>query len=70
MFDKIVFQDLLQKEMDRKQFLKVLGTGILSMIGISALLNNLEKISRVEVAPKELGRGVSHKGYGSSPYGL
>jgi len=56
--------------MDRKQFLKVLGAGILGMIGITAFLNNLEKISRVEVAPKQVDSSSTGKGYGSSPYGL
>ncbi|HMS31123.1 MAG TPA: hypothetical protein PJ984_01875 [Candidatus Saccharibacteria bacterium] len=70
MTNKKIFQDLLQKEMDRKQFLKVLGAGILGMIGITAFLNNLEKISRVEVAPKQVDSSSTGKGYGSSPYGL
>ena len=56
--------------MDRKQFLKVLGAGIMAMIGVTAFLNNLEKISRVEVAPKQANPKIKRKGYGISPYGL
>jgi|JI10StandDraft_1071094.scaffolds.fasta_scaffold1778953_1 predicted tellurium resistance membrane protein TerC len=70
MINNKVFQDLLQKEMDRKQFLKVLGAGIMAMIGVTAFLNNLEKISRVEVAPKQANPKIKRKGYGISPYGL
>lgn len=69
MINNKVFQDLLQKEMDRKQFLKVLGAGIMAMIGVTAFLNNLEKISRVEVAPKTVDTHVARKGYGGSVYG-
>lgn len=69
MINNKVFQELLQKEMDRKQFLKLLGAGIAGIIGITAFLNNLEKISQTEVKPRESGPKISSKGYGSSAYG-
>ncbi|MEX0668424.1 MAG: hypothetical protein WD061_01620 [Candidatus Saccharimonadales bacterium] len=59
---KTVLGDLLTKEMDRKQFLKHLGIGVLSISGISAALRNMtfESSSNKEQQPS---------GYGSSPYG-
>lgn len=56
--------DLLQKEVSRKEFLKYIGVAILGVIGITQLLNNLQK----SLAPKQ----IEHKqptGYGASPYG-
>jgi len=50
-------QDLLQKEVSRKEFLRHLGIGLISIMGLSTLV----KLS-----------GYKHHdahGYGSSPYG-
>jgi len=54
-------QEILEKPMDRRQFLEHLGMGILAIIGITSLLNLFlhEKPS----APSGL------TGYGSSAYG-
>jgi len=69
MINNKLFQDLLEKEMDRKQFLKVLAAGVVGLIGITAFMNNLEKVSRIEVKPSETNPQISSKGYGGSAYG-
>lgn len=37
----IKIEELLKKEVSRKEFLGLIGAGILSMVGISGLLKNL-----------------------------
>jgi hypothetical protein len=53
-------KQLLEKDMNRKEFLLHLGAGALTIVGISGLLKTLNGFS---TKPK-----VS-SGYGSSPYG-
>ncbi len=53
--------DLLNKEMDRKQFLKHLGVGVLAISGVSAALRSMTFESS--------GKSSQPSGYGSSPYG-
>ena len=52
-------ESLLAKEMDRKEFIKVIAAGIVSVVGLSAL-------SGLFVPSKTKGRT---NGYGSSAYG-
>jgi hypothetical protein len=51
-------QDLMQKEMSRKEFLATLGFGVASIFGLATILRMLGK------GPQQSGRG-----YGSSSYG-
>lgn len=52
-----IIDDVLAKEMDRKEFLMHVGTGLLAVIGVSGVLKSL--------------RGDKHQatGYGASTYG-
>ena len=52
--------ELLQKEMSRKDFLRLVGVGLLTIGGVNALLKNFEHLGK---APKKSA------GYGSSAYG-
>lgn len=53
---------LLNKKMDRKDFLKSVAIGVVAISGVSAVLR--------AVAPAPVKRSVSvSNGYGSSPYG-
>ena len=52
---------LLQKEMDRKSFLKHVGIGFVAMTGVAALLKTLNNFGDNTT---RVGRG-----YGSSAYG-
>lgn len=54
-----LIQDLMDKEVNRKEFLAHLGAGALAIIGVSGLLKNLG----------EIGRPARPQGYGSSSYG-
>ena len=54
---------LMQTEMTRKQFLKTLGTGLLALLGLSAILRALDY-----EATNSRNLSGSY-GYGSSPYG-
>ncbi len=56
-------QTLLQKEMDRKDFLRHLGIGLASIVGITAVLTT---ISNLGSGQKQQGQAY---GYGSGVYG-
>lgn len=55
---------LLQKEMDRKEFLKLVGVGLVAMTGAASLLKTLSLIGSGSG-----GQAARSLGYGSSPYG-
>jgi hypothetical protein len=57
-----VLDDLMQKEVDRKEFLKIAGAGLLGIIGVTGALQSLGKIA----SPSQQSQS---RGYGSSPYG-
>jgi len=57
-------QELLQKEMNRKEFLQHVGIGVLGVVGVTALISNLEKFFNPKKENSE-----SQSGYGYSPYG-
>ncbi len=53
---------LLNKKMDRKDFLKHVAIAVVALTGVGALLKTLAP------APKQ-APAVSHNGYGASVYG-
>lgn len=53
---------LLQKEMNRKDFLKLVGVGVVALTGVSSLLKTLSTLGGDSAPSRSLG-------YGSSPYG-
>lgn len=55
---KKAWDDLLNKKMDRKEFLGYVGATTLAVTGVSALVNNVVDPSK-----------SSSKGYGQSVYG-
>ena len=55
-------QKLLEKKMDRKEFLAHIGAGILTLIGISGLLKHLVNYTSHDRVYREIG-------YGSNDYG-
>lgn len=59
---KIDTATLLQKEMDRKDFLKHIGIGIIALSGLSAVLRTL-------VQQPTASKSVQQVGYGGSAYG-
>lgn len=61
-FDK--FNDLLQQDVSRKEFLRYVGIALLSLIGVASMLQNLHGAVNTAV-PRE--RQTS--GYGTSAYG-
>ena len=54
---------LLNKKMDRKDFLKVVGVGVIAATGVGALLRTVNPTQ-----PKKQA-SVAPQGYGSSAYG-
>ncbi|HTE22465.1 MAG TPA: hypothetical protein VK674_05500 [Candidatus Limnocylindria bacterium] len=56
------FQELLQRELSRKEFLQVVGLMILSAVGISGMLSNVDK----SLNP---ARTEGLDDYGASSYG-
>lgn len=57
---------LLQAEMDRKSFLKNAGIAFAGIIGVTAVVKNLNGIA-TQSAPRQTG--ASAFGYGGSAYG-
>lgn len=57
-------KNLLEQEMNRKEFLKLAGVVILGLIGITSALNNLQDIHR-----STQRNAKTSTGYGSSAYG-
>ena len=53
-------QELLQKDMSRKDFLRFIGMGLLAVGGINTLLKSFENAGKTQ---------KKSAGYGSSPYG-
>ncbi len=60
---KINVEDMLQKEVTRTEFLGLVGAGILSVVGVTALLKNLSDIF------DKSNSKVSTLGYGGDAYG-
>lgn len=58
---KVNLAQLLDKEMDRKDFLKHVGIGIIALTGASAVLKTLVQ--------QPTSHGVRQAGYGGSAYG-
>ena len=54
-------QDLLQKEVSRKEFLQVIGVGLASILGLSALL----KLAGYKGHSLSVTRGYGKNSYGS-----
>lgn len=53
-------QQLLQKDMDRKEFLQHVGVGVAAVVGITTVVNTVS----------QLGKNKTYSsGYGSSVYG-
>jgi hypothetical protein len=53
-------QQLLQKDVTRKEFIGVVALGLVSILGFSSIIHFLTGHS---------GRSVAQRGYGSGPYG-
>lgn len=61
-------QDLLSQELSRKQFLQLAGAAILSVIGFTAFINNINKFANTRSASTTSKQAGSD--YGNSAYGL
>lgn len=60
--DKI--NDLLQQDVSRKEFLRYLGIALLSVIGVTSMLQNLQNAAQTPVQKQ-----TNNVGYGTSAYG-
>ena len=60
---------LLQKEMDRKDFLKHVGIGFAVITGAATLVKTLNNFGRSTEAGSDATSGASSYGYGASAYG-
>jgi len=62
---KLGIDELLQKEMDRKDFLKHVGVAMVAMTGVSALVRSLTQ----HPLAGQQNQVSQMQGYGSMPYG-
>lgn len=60
-----VIKDLLQREMTRKEFLRVVGLAVLTLFGVSNMLKSMEQtlVTKKTATQKNLDE------YGESAYG-
>ncbi len=58
---------LLTKKMDRRDFFKHVGVGIVAVSGVSAIVKTLGTVTTIGEQPKQ--KAVAMRGYGSSVYG-
>lgn len=58
-------RDILEKEMDRKDYLKYLGVGLMAIVGLTSAAKAVTSFH----ARNETGTRSSNTGYGSSSYG-
>lgn len=65
MMDSKNIQELLKKDMTRKEFIQVLGAAGLGIIGLTAFLKNIDLFAQSQTQPKS----VRKTGYGTSMYG-
>lgn len=61
-------ENLLKREMTRKDFLKLTGATLVGIVGISNVLKNLDKFAAPEKKPAPQEEKIV-SGYGSSAYG-
>lgn len=66
MVDLSKFQELLEQDMSRKEFLRYVGVAILGIVGVTNFANNVSK--SVLVTNKNT-TGKNASGYGMSAYG-
>lgn len=61
------FQDILTKEMSRKEFLQHIGIFLVGAVGIAAVVGHFSKLSTYN--PNTSKQISSNSGYGSREYG-
>ncbi|MBA3758094.1 hypothetical protein H0X10_00460 [Candidatus Saccharibacteria bacterium] len=58
------FNDLLQQDVTRKEFLHYLGIALLSLIGVASMLQNLNSAVNTSTT-----KDTQNSGYSAGPYG-
>lgn len=61
-------EELLKREMTRRDFLKLTGATLVGIIGISNVLKNIDKFATPSRKPVAQNQKVD-RGYGANPYG-
>lgn len=60
-------QEILKKEMSRKEFFQHVGVFLVGIIGITGLISHFSKSFNYQ--PKQGSRSAQSSGYGARPYG-
>lgn len=68
MIDLKHVHDLMEQEVSRKEFLRYVGVGLLSAVGITNIIKNLSQPLQLPTAQQPRVQ-KSTSGYGMSPYG-
>lgn len=58
------FNDLLQQDVSRKEFLRYIGIALLSLIGVASMLQSLSGAANTATQKQ-----TKNSGYGASAYG-
>ncbi|MDB5184779.1 MAG: hypothetical protein JWN38_587 [Candidatus Saccharibacteria bacterium] len=66
---KIDLDQLLQKEISRKEFLRLAGVGVLGLTGVTGLLQNLQKFNTGSSQGPHKQIHSTNRSYGASAYG-
>lgn len=62
-------QQILSKEMNRKEFLQHIGLFMVGVVGITAVINQFSQLSRYQPGKKTASLQSNSNGYGNRPYG-
>lgn len=62
-------KQLLEKPMDRKEFLKYTGVGLLMVVGVGSLLQSIQRQLGYNDGSSEKTSSLSSYGYGGNVYG-
>lgn len=65
MIGRLNIQEIMQKDVSRKEFLRYVGIAFLSVIGVAAMMQNIQSSLGGSSAKSE----VRQSGYGGSAYG-
>ena len=60
------FDSMMQREINRGEFIKFMGIALLGVFGVVGFLKNLHEVAPSQTTHK---KRVAHSGYGQSAYG-
>lgn len=66
---KNIVDELMNKPMNRKEFLAHIGVAMVTLVGVSAAIKNLGELSKKPTSSKNRVEPPVRKGFGGGSYG-